>query len=187
MKGRLFQGRYGRFHHDIIPNKHCVTDSTNNESQLDQMASASIKNKIGLHPLSRGPLLSVLQQQENCLPNPRAEFLLCSRAFTDPPGVWQQRWKTIIKPECKVFLCRRCVKVPDISSVAQAEARIFERRSVKFSQTSILHLSIWSEHKDTFLSHDSEDKGHWVTYKLTPNTCWFRGLSRVCTHTDTHI
>lgn len=53
--------------------------------------------------------------------------------------------------------------------------------------TPLLCLSIWSEHKDTFLSHDSEDKGHWVTSKLTPDPCWFRGLSRVFTHRDTHI
>lgn len=150
------------------------------ECQLNKMAWASIINKGGLHLLSCGQLLPDSQQQENCLPNPTAEFLLCSRAFTDPRGVWQRRWKTIVE----VFLWRRCSEgcLPFLSGSDRGVNEVQPQSGLLF-----LCFSIWSEHKDTFLSHDSEDKGHWVTSKLTPDPCWFRGLSRVFTHRHTRI
>lgn len=154
------------------------------------MASASIKNKGGLHFLSCGPLLSVSQQQENCLPNPTAEFLLCSRAFRAPPGVRRRRWSTIVVPVCEVFLWRRCgARSLTLPQWVRRRLELLKDKvwSSALVGTPLLCLSMWSEHKDAFLSHDSEDKGHWVTSKLTPDPCWFRGLSCVCTHTHAHI
>lgn len=162
---------------------------TLNVSQT-KMASASIKNRGGLHFLSCGLLLSVSQQQENCLPNPTAEFLLCSRAFRAPPGVRRRRWSTIVVPVCEVFLWRRCgARSLTLPQWLRRRLELLKDKvwSSALVGTPLLCLSMCSELKDAFLSHDSEDKGHWVTSKLTPDPCWFRGLFCVCTHTHTHI
>lgn len=90
---------HGSFQRFVGPKGECEWES-------DRMPSALIENKGGPPVLSCCPPLSVSQQQESCLPNPAAEFLLCSRPF-GAPRLYE---RGVLGPSC--CPCARCLTLP---------------------------------------------------------------------------